>query len=551
MNKFNSPLEAFFHWEQSTPDKVFLKQPLNGQVREWTFKSAGDEMRRIASAIKELDYPAQSKIAILSKNCAEWVMADLAIMMTGHVSVPLYPTLGAETIKIILDHSDTRAIFIGKLDDYSEQKEGIPDIHKIGIRAYGIEEQNTWEDLVENNAPLLEAPKEDTENLWTIMYTSGTTGAPKGVMHTIGNVARTISIAEDVIPLPEYPRFFSYLPLSHVAERVAVEIHGIFRGASIGFPQSIDTFAADLSETKPHLFFAVPRIWSKFQEKIHEKMPPKKLDRLLGIPLLGGFIKKKIVKKLGLYEAMFIASGAAPIASSLQDWFNKLGITIHQCYGMTEDCILSHYNLPGTNRNGTVGKSVPGVTAKLSEHDEICIKSEVLMKGYYKEPELTSQVFDDEGYLKTGDIGEYDHDGFLTITGRVKDQFKTDKGKYISPGPIELELLKDTDLEQVCLVGMGIPQPIALAQITPTALSKSKEDLAKSLNALLESVNPLLDVHEKIEKIVIMKEEWSIANGLLTPTLKVRRNLVEKIHMGFYKSWFDSDKKVIFESSMI
>ncbi len=547
MNKFDSPLAAFLHWEQTTPENVFFKQPYNGKIKERSYKSGGAEIRRISTALKALDIPLKSKIAILSKNCAEWIMADLAIMMAGHISVPIYPTLGAETIRLILEHSESKAIFIGKLDNYEEQKRGIPDIHTIGIKAYGINEELSWESLVEDHPPLTKMPDEKQDDLMTIVYTSGTTGSPKGVMHSIGNISLTCNTAMEVIALPDHPRFFSYLPLSHIAERVAIELHGIYRGATFSFPESLESFASDLESAQPHLFFAVPRIWSKFQEKILEKMPQKKLNTMLKIPIISGIVKKKITQKLGLNSCMFAASGAAPIAVSLQQWYNKLGITVHQCYGMTEDCILSHYNLPGSNKNGTVGRSLPGVIGKLSKEGEICIKSAALMTGYYKEQELTASMFDEEGFLKTGDIGEYDHDGYLFITGRVKDQFKTDKGKYISPGPIELELLKNLDIDQVCLVGMGIPQPIALVITSLVGRRKSKQDLNASLEGSIAELNPTLEKHEKIEKVVIMKEDWTVDNGLLTPTLKVKRNQVEKIHMGFYKSWFENKEKVIYE----
>ena len=229
------------------------------------------------------------------------------------------------------------------------------------------------------------------------------------------------------------------------------------------------------------------------------------------------------------------------------NWYKKLGVTILQGYGMTEDCILSHFNLPDGNIIGTVGKAVQGVTAKLSPDGEICIKNDCLMTGYYKSPEETAKVFDHEGYLKTGDIGEYDHDGYLTITGRVKDQFKTDKGKYISPAPIELELSKNTNIEQLCIVGMGIPQPIALIVLSIEAKEKNKKELSENLVNTINTINPTLEKHEKIEKVIIMKEDWTVENGLMTPTLKVKRNQVEKIHMPMYKPWFDSKEIVIFE----
>jgi long-chain acyl-CoA synthetase len=547
MIKFDSPIAAFVHWETTAPDNIFLRQPFNRVLKDYTYREAGIEIRSMAAALQALDMPANSHVALLSKNCAHWIMSDLAIMMAGHISIPIYPSLNGESIRQILDHSESKAIIIGKLDDYENQKSGIPAIHKIGVKAYNIDEELSWEALVEQNEPLQDINTPDNDDLVTIIYTSGTTGIPKGVMHTYGNFTKYLNTASEVLDFPENPRFFSFLPLAHVAERLAVGHGGIFRGAKVSFPESLATFAEDLALTRPHFLFAVPRIWAKFQEKILEKMPQKKLDKLLGIPILGGIVKKKIVKKLGLTEALYMCSGAAPIAASLQEWFQKLGITIHQDYGMTEDCILSHYNLPGANKFGTVGRALPGVIGKLSPEGEICIKSDVLMTGYYKEPELTAAMFDDEGFLKTGDIGEYDHDGYLTITGRVKDQFKTDKGKYISPAPIELELSKNPNIEQVCLVGMGIPQPIALIITSLEAKKKSREEVDASIIKSIGEVNTTLEKHEKVEKAVIMKEDWSVDNGLLTPTLKVKRNQVEKIHMGMYKSWFDGEESVIYE----
>lgn len=547
MQKFDSTIAAFTHWENTTPDNPFLRQPFDRQITEYTYKTGGNEIRRMASALKSMDMPPNSHIGLISKNCAHWIMADLAIMMAGHVSVPIYPTLNAASIRQILEHSESKAVIIGKLDDYEMQKSGIPAIKKIGVKAYGIDEDLSWETMVEQNEPLQEINNPSDDDLVTIIYTSGTTGMPKGVMHTYGNFTKYLNTTLEVLDFPEAPRFFSFLPLSHVAERLVVGQAGIFRGAVFNFPESLTTFAADLAATQPHFFFAVPRIWSKFQEKILEKMPQKKLDKLLGLPIIGGIVKKKIIKKLGLSEACYMTTGAAPIAVSLLEWYEKLGITIHQAYGMTEDCILSHYNLPGANKFGTVGKALPGVTGKLTAEGEICIKSDVLMTGYFKEPELTAEMFDEEGFLKTGDIGEYDHDGYLTITGRVKDQFKTDKGKYISPAPIELELLKNPDIEQICLVGMGIPQTIALVIPSLTAKPKSKEELNSSLIESVQELNKTIESYERIEKIVIMKEDWTVDNGLLTPTMKVKRNQVEKIHMPMYKSWFDMEDQVIYE----
>lgn len=546
MPLFKSPLEAFLYWEKEQSDFVFLKQPINGIIREYTYKEAGQEARKIAQHLRELDLPEKSKIAILSKNCAHWIMADIAIMMAGYVSVPIYPTLIANTIQYILEHSEAKAIIIGKLDNYEAQKEGIKNIPKIGISLYNIQEENTWEVIVKETNPIKIPIFLKEDDLISIIYTSGTTGIPKGVMHKVSSFAQVARTGVEIMDLPDYPRLFSYLPLSHIAERMGIEMQGLFRGAVFTFPESLETFAKDLESVQPHMFFAVPRIYAKFKEKILESIPQKKLDFILSIPILKSYFKKKLHKKLGLSDARIIFSGAAPIAVSLMNWYQSIGITIHQAYGMTEDCALSHFNLPGNNLVGSVGKPLSGVTAKLNEVGEICIKSDCLMLGYYKMPEATKASFDADGYLKTGDIGEYNHQ-YLFITGRIKDQFKTDKGKYIAPAPIELEILKNSNIEQICVVGMGIPQPIALVNLAESSKKLLQQQLSDSLTETIKQLNPTLEKHEKIEKIVIMKENWTMDNGLLTPTLKTKRNQIEKIHQPSYNTWFNQQETVIYE----
>jgi long-chain acyl-CoA synthetase len=474
-------------------------------------------------------------------------MADLAIMMAGCISVPLYATLDQNSLQSILQHSESKAIIVGKLDDYMKQAPGVPEMLKIGVGLYGIQEENTWEEIIQQTPPLEMFAETSPDDLLSIMYTSGTTGTPKGVMHTASNFNEVVNCALKVMHIPDHPKYFSYLPLSHIAERVGIEMSAIYRGACVSFPESLETFAEDLGSVQPDTFFGVPRIWEKFQEKVLEKMPQKKLDRLLSIPIISGIVKKKIQKALGLHGSVLNFSGAAPIAVSLKEWYMKLGIEICQAYGMTEDCIMSHFNLPGANRFGKVGPPLPGVTSKLSEEGEVLVKNPSLMKGYYKEPELTAAMFTGDGFLKTGDLGEFDHDGWLSITGRLKDQFKTDKGKYVSPAPIELEFLKNPFVEQICVVGTGIPHPIALIILSAAGNLKDKSEVEDSLEATIRSVNPSLASHEKVAKCVIMKEEWSTENGLMTPTLKVKRNRVEAIHQPFYREWFEREEIVVYE----
>lgn len=548
MKHVNNTLEAFSYWVDKTPNNILFRQPVNRVQKDYTYKQVDTEARKMANALLLKGIKKGDHIAILSKNCAHWIMADLAIMMAGCVSIPIYPTLDPDGIRDILLHSETIAIIVGKLDDYDKQKPGIPDIIKIGVEFYGINEDESWEKMVDSSEPLQEIHELVPDDLITILYTSGTTGSPKGVMHKVSSFNLITQTAIDILNVPHHSSYFSYLPLTHIAERIAIEQTGIYCGNTFSFPESLATFGDDLAKAKPWLFFGVPRIWQKFQEKILEKMPQSKLTTLTGIPIIGGIVKSKIRKALGLNDAGACYSGAAPISADLQKWFGKLGIQIHQGYGMTEDCILSHFNLPGSNKYGTVGRPLPGVTSKLSDEGEILIKSEALMLGYFKEKEKTEEMFTDDGFLRTGDIGEFDHDGFLKITGRAKDQFKTDKGKYVSPGPIELQLTKNTAIDQVCVVGTGISQPIALIIPSESGKAMQRQALDESLLETINNVNKTLPKHEAISKAVIMREEWTVDNGLMTPTLKVKRNRVENIHQHMYQQWFEHPEKVVYEN---
>ena len=547
----SSPLDKFYHWEKTTPQAIFFRQPIRGHWHEYSFEKAGKEIRNIAATLKALNLPPGSNIAILSKNCAHWIMSDLAIWMAGHVSVPLYPNLTAVSIGQILKHSESKVIFIGKLDDYKSQQAGIPDsLQKISFALYGPDEGLKWDDLLLKNNRLEGANGRNPDELATIMYTSGTTGIPKGVMFNFHQLMWTADVAvkslQENFGFPLHAKLFSYLPLSHIAERMITELTGLTIGASITFVDSLETFGKNLAETQPYLFFGVPRIYTKFQEKILEKLPQKKLNILLKIPLINSFIKNKIKRNVGLSKAKIIGVGAAPVPSSLVQWYASLGITIRDIYGMTENAGFCTFNLQSV-KIGSVGQPWPGVDVKLSEQGEILTRHPGTMMGYYKEPNMTADLFNADGFLKTGDVGELDHRNFLTITGRIKDIFKTDKGKYVAPGPIEMRLLGNPDIDQVCVVGMGIPQPIALIGLSAAGKKKSKDEIIASLSASMNDANKQLESYEKLETAVIIKSEWTIENGLLTPTLKVKRNEVEKIHVPMYPTWYKNDGLVIWE----
>jgi long-chain acyl-CoA synthetase len=473
------------------------------------------------------------------------MMADFAILMAGHISVPIYPTLSANAVKQILDHSESKVIFVGKLDDYESQKAGI-NLPKICFDQYGINDGQTWSSLIEKHKPIETTATWDRYEVATIKYTSGTTGVPKGVMISLHAIDNALSHAFPIMKTGVNDRFFSYLPLSHIAERMLVEFGTIYNGATVYFSESLDKFAANLAHAQPTVFLAVPRIWARFREKILEKLPQKKLNTLLSIPLIGWLVKNKIKKNLGLKSANWMITGASPIPVELLEWYAKLGIIIKEVYGMTENLAWATSNIEEV-RFGTIGKPWRNVQFRLSPEGEIQTKGDTTMIGYYKNPEVTKEAFTEDGYLKSGDIGEIDKDGFVTITGRIKDQFKTDKGKYISPQPIELMFSSNGDVEQVCVVGMGVPQPLALIVLSAAGKTKSKEEIANSISATIEHVNKDLENYERLNAAVIMNSDWTIENGLLTPSLKVKRNEVEKIHLPKYPHWYGIGKKVVWE----
>jgi long-chain acyl-CoA synthetase len=541
-----TPLNAFLQWEKKDPGKVFLRQPLKGTWHDFTYKEVAQRARKIASALRRM-IPPGSKVALLSKNCAEWIIADLGIMMSGNVSVPIYPTLSGESIRPLLLHSESRLIFIGKLDYFTKQRDGIPaDIQKISFDAYGLQEGHLLSSIfaTETETEIVDAAAGGS--IATIMYSSGTTGTPKGVMLTHGAFGFVGEKVAEHFGISRADSFFSYLPLSHIAERALMEMVVFVSGSSISFTESLEKFQENLQHEQPTIFGGVPRIYAKFQEGVLRKIPQKKLDVLLSIPLVSGLIRKSIKKKLGLSRARVIVSGAAPTPITLLFWFETLAVEIRETYGMTENTAFSHSNFRKV-KIGTVGEAWPEVECKVDEAGEILIRHAGLMLGYYKDPDTTQAVFTPDGFLRTGDKGEIDAGGFLTITGRVKDQFKTDKAKFIAPAQIELKLQANTDIEQVCIVGVGLPQPIGMVVLSAIGMAKSREEVKQSILSTMEIVNQTLESYERVEKIVIMQEVWSIDNGLLTPSLKLKRAELEKKHHLNYAQWYKQPEPVIWQ----
>jgi long-chain acyl-CoA synthetase len=553
-------LQRLYEWEKTAPTRIALTQPMGGGVvRDYTWAEVADQVRRMAAHLKAQGWEPGSKVAILSKNCAWWLMSDLAIWMAGHVSVPLYPTLAPDTIRQILTHSESRACFVGKLDGWDAMKPGIPA--DLPCMSYplsppdAVQRFDGWDAICARTKPLQGAVVRAADELATLIYTSGTTGKPKGVMHNFGSFAWALSRGIERVKMTADDRMLSYLPLAHVVERVLVE-HGWLRtGMRVYFAESLDTFPTDMQRARPTIFFSVPRLWVKFQQGVHHKMPPAKLKRLLSIPLLGGLVRGKILKALGLDQCRMAAGGAAPMPVELLAWYRKLGLPINEGYGMTENLIVSHLTMPGQNQEGTVGPPYAGVEVRIEpQTGEIQMRSPALMSGYYKEPELTRQALTPDGWLRTGDKGQIDAQGLLRITGRVKDLFKTSKGKYVAPAPIEDRLVMHDSVEACVVTGANMGQPLGIVMLNAESVARigdpaARSEIESSLAAHMAHVNATLDPHEQLQCIVVVTTAWTVDNDLITPTFKVKRNRIEDMYAANYERWEVSGKSVIWHTA--
>ena len=537
-------LQHVYEHERDLADRTWLTQPVgDGAIREFTWKDALDQARRMATYLQDRNYPPGSRVAILSKNCAWWFMADLAIWMAGYVSVPVYPTLTADSIRAILDHSESRLVFIGKLDQFEAMKGGIPEgLDRVCFPLSPPDAGTPWNDITSLTAPMSGQPDRNPDDLVTIMYTSGSTGAPKGVMHSFRTMDHSRSVC-DLAGMHRDDRFVSYLPLAHVAERALLETTMFLVGYSVWFVEKLDTFVADVQRARPTVFGSVPRLWMQFQAGVFAKVPEHRLARLLHIPFIRTLVRRKILRGLGLGHTRVAFYGSAPSPVELIAWYRSLGLELVEIYGMTEGWAISHMGRVGNLKPGWVGPPVPGVEQRLTSEGEIVVKTPGCMLGYYRAPDLTREVIDGDGWLHTGDRGEIDDEGRLRITGRVKDLFKTSKGKYVAPAPIENRLLSHPEIEQACVSGATMPQPYAIVVLSRAGSANGA--IERELAAIREEVNAAVDPHERLQAIVIAKEPWTVENELLTPTLKLKRNAIEERYAPFVSEWYESGNVVI------
>jgi long-subunit acyl-CoA synthetase (AMP-forming) len=442
-NIIQTPLDMFYHWEREKPAATFLRQPKALHWTEYSWAEVGDAARRVAAYLHAQNFPMGSCIAIWSGNSKDWVIADLAIMMAGHVSVPIFPAQDADTIRYVLAHCEARLMFIGAVDNPHRVDEIVTgDIQRVGLLGATCPVSVTLDEVLAHNAPITHSPRPDPDALATLMYTSGTTGNPKGVMHTHSTFGAVVpEIASVARQTPGDCTLFSYLPMAHIAERVLIEMQALYMGGTISFSEGLTTFAEELRSVQPTYFFSVPRLWTKFKG--------------------------------------------------------------------------------------------PG-----------------LMKGYYKEPEKSAAAFVD-GWYRTGDTGRFDADGNLWVTGRISEVFKTTKGEYIKPSVLEDRLAGCTLLEQVCVFGQGLNQPVAVASLSQNGKSQEHIMMTQVLTAFLETMNADLSGHERIPKLFITQDEWTPESGLLTPTLKLKRKAIEAQYRDWVERAQSNPQSIHFESETV
>lgn len=542
------PIQQFAAVASQKPNDVYWRQPRNGEYHETTWKDAYENTLKLAAGLLSLGLKKGDKVAIYSENCAEWFLTDFAITAAGLISVPIYFTAEEKTISYVLSHSEAKAIVVGKLSKFAHLDNAIPsDLMTIGMPYDTWPCQHQILSLIADNEPLSQVVQPNLDDMFSITYTSGSTGNPKGVVLTFRNIVYGATAMESLREVRDDERLISYLPLAHITERALIEYASLYGAATVTFNESLATFQNDLRSAQVTSFLSVPRLWMKFQSGILAKMPQKKLDVLLRIPIVSGMVKKKIKAQLGLTNSEVCGCGSAPMAPSVLQWYERLGIKIAEGWGMTELTGLATTQYPfRTDKIGSIGRAVDGLEVKISDEGEILVRGEGVFKEYYKDEKTTQDTFTDDGWMRTGDRASMDAEGYLSITGRVKELFKSGKGKYIAPVPIESLMGQNQLIEQICVMGSGLPAPKAVVVVSKEAAAgMSQDEISASLEKTMNNVNGQIEKHECLAGVCVVNEEWTVDNGLLTPTLKIKRDRLEDKYQGLIAQ--PSDTVVVWE----
>jgi long-chain acyl-CoA synthetase len=551
------------------------------QMKDIAYDEALERVREAALGLRELGIRRGDRVAILSENRPEWAMADYACLLSGVVDVPVYSTLISEQVAYLLRDSGARLVFVSTAEEVERVQEASRSedldvmIVAFDAEAAGREGVHSWEGLLALGGAAVGASPEsfreealaiEPDEVATILYTSGTTGDPKGVMLTHANLHSNVWASSKVLPIGADDVTLSFLPLSHVFQRM-VDFLLLWRGCTIAYAHDIRTVADDLKIVRPTVVVSVPRLYEKVYARVMEaeglkarivawakgvasrwadarlegREPPAWVR--LQYALADRLVFRKIREGVG-GNLRFFVSGGAPLSPEINRFFYSAGVLILEGYGLTETSPVTNVNTPKGMRIGSVGPPVPGTEIRIAEDGEILVRGPQVMKGYFNRPEETAKVIDDEGWFHTGDIGELDDDGYLRITDRKKDMIVTAGGKNIAPQPIENRLKSNAFVEQVVMIGdrrkfgallvvpdFGALESWARQQGIPTgdraALVRNGKVQDKMEREVMHHLGPLSG-YERPKKLALLTAEFTIEDGTLTPTQKVKRRVVQE-----------------------
>jgi long-chain acyl-CoA synthetase len=524
----NTVTDYLDHWAQTCPQTIWLRDRHGDDLVEWSWQSARDELQAVAAWLQAQYGNKGAAAALLSRNRAHWMLADMAIIASGNITVPIFTTQSTDTASYIIDFTDVKVLFVGESENWENIKAILPPQVQL-VALPGVEPEQAhlkWEDIVRDHCGQQAQHSCRADDLLSLVFTSGTTGVPKGVMQTHNSMLIPMQRAKRAFNMRHNPRFLSYLPLAHLAERQLVWIQSLIHCGQITFVESLVHLVRDMAQVRPTYFFGAPRVWEQLQQIVLGQFGSQQALEQALTENAGATIEK-VQDMLGFQDVDYLLTAAAPTPAALIHWFEKLGIVLTEGYGQTEAMTLIA-NSPTDRRVGSIGKPVAGVDVKIAESGELLCKADGLSPGYYKMPEKTAETFVD-GWVHTGDKARVDEDGYYYLTGRVKDYFKTLQGKFVAPVPIESEFARNQWVEQQCLLGRGYSKTVMVCVLSGIAQQQEREMLENDLRSQAEAVNETVEKHARIGAIIVCTEPWTIENGVLTPTLKIKRDQVEML----------------------
>lgn len=565
---------------EERPGRVALRTHRNGDWQGITWREYGAAVNETAAALIGLGIDAGDRVGLLSANRVEWHVADLAVLSAGAVTVPIYPTSSSSQIAYVLADSGARSCFVDDADQLAKvllHLDDLPALERIVMfgKAAGFDRAGVLLSLDDLRSAAGDQHVVDervaeltNEHLATLVYTSGTTGPPKGTRITHANIVWTLDAVESVIDLFPTDRLLSYLPLSHIAERITSHFGQIASGGETWFARNLATVPDDLRACRPTIFLAVPRVWQKLHDAVLEQLDdaPIHLARVLdhaaraedrhddrsklveladraSVFAVDHTLARAVRRRLGLDQTRLLVSAAAPIHPDLLRWFHGIGLPIAEVYGQTEDCGPATINPPDAIRIGSAGKPVPGLEVRVADDGELLVRGGSVCAGYHGLPEATAALIDEEGWMSTGDLGRVDEDGYVWITGRKKDLIINAAGKNIAPSEIESRLSMEPLIGQAVVIGDGRKYLTALLTLDADAVAEwarehhtfadmaavvADERVRDEVAASVDRVNREHAPVEQIKYWRLLPEPLTVENGQLTPTFKVKRDVVQR-----------------------